>query len=152
MSVSVQTEDFDISKEIRALNGKTNNIGAIVSFIGQVRDFSEGSNIIQMKLEHYPGMTEKSLVSIEREARTKWNIQDVRIIHRFGDLQPADQIVLVIVASRHRAQAFLACEFIMDYLKTSAPFWKKELTNSSERWVESKESDDLALERWKHAV
>jgi molybdopterin synthase catalytic subunit len=152
LSVSVQTEDFDISKEIRGLNGKTNNIGAIVSFIGQVRDFSEGSNIIQMRLEHYPGMTEKSLVSIEREARTKWNIQDVRIIHRFGDLQPADQIVLVIVASHHRAQAFLACEFIMDYLKTSAPFWKKEITNSSERWVESKEYDDLALERWKHAV
>lgn len=152
MSVSVQIENFDIAKEIKAINSKTNNIGAIVSFIGQVRDFSEGSNIIHMKLEHYPGMTEKSLASIENEARKKWKIQDIRIIHRFGDLRPADQIVLVIVASLHRAQAFLACEFIMDYLKTSAPFWKKELTNSSERWVESKESDDLALKRWKQIV
>jgi len=128
---------------------KSNSIGAIVSFIGKVRDFSEGSNITKMKLEHYPGMTEKSLISIENEARERWKIQDLRIIHRFGDLLPADQIVLVIVASNHRAQAFLACEFIMDYLKTSAPFWKKELTNTSERWVEHKDSDDLALERWK---
>jgi molybdopterin synthase catalytic subunit len=149
LSVSVQVENFDIAEEINSINSKSSNIGAVVSFIGQVRDFSDGSNIIKMKLEHYPGMTEKSLISIEDEARRRWKIQDIRIIHRFGDLLPADKIVLVIVASAHRDQAFLACEFIMDYLKTLAPFWKKELTNSSERWVESKDSDDLALDRWK---
>lgn len=148
MSVSVRVEDFDIANEIKILNQRSGNIGAIVSFIGQVRDFSDGSEIIKMSLEHYPGMTEKSLDAIENEARRRWDVLGVTIIHRVGELVPADQIVLVLVASKHRGQAFMACEFIMDYLKTSAPFWKKELTDSSERWVESKSSDEVALNKW----
>lgn len=148
MSVKVQTEDFDISQEIKIINSKSANIGATVSFIGQVRDFSDCSNIIKMRLEHYPGMTEKSLSTIESEARSRWSLLDITIIHRVGELYPGDQIVLVLVASQHRAQAFLACDFIMDYLKTSAPFWKKELTSSSERWVSSRMSDEVALSRW----
>ena len=124
------------------------NIGALVSFVGQVRDISDGDTINTLTLEHYPEMTEKALTSIEDEAKMRWDIIDSLIIHRVGTLKPLDQIVLVAVTSAHRGEAFKACEFIMDYLKTSAPFWKKEVTNQGERWVEAKLADDEAKERW----
>ena len=124
------------------------NVGAIVSFIGLVRDMNEGDTINTLTLEHYPEMTEKTLLNIENEAKTRWDIIDSLIIHRIGTLKPLDQIVLVAVTSAHRGEAFHACEFIMDYLKTSAPFWKKEATNQGERWVEAKLTDDVAKARW----
>ena len=124
------------------------NVGAIVSFIGLVRDMNEGDTINTLTLEHYPEMTEKALLNIENEAKTRWDIIDSLIIHRIGTLKPLDQIVLVAVTSAHRGEAFHACEFIMDYLKTSAPFWKKEATNQGERWVEAKLTDDVAKARW----
>lgn len=124
------------------------NIGALVSFVGQVRDFSDGDTINTLTLEHYPEMTEIALTSIEDEAKTRWDIIDSLIIHRIGTLKPLDQIVLVAVTSAHRGEAFKACEFIMDFLKTSAPFWKKEATNQGERWVEAKLADDEAKARW----
>ena len=125
------------------------NVGAIVSFVGQVRDMNDGDTISTLTLEHYPEMTEKALAAIENEAKIRWDIIDNLIIHRVGTLKPLDQIVLVAVTSAHRGEAFKACEFIMDYLKTSAPFWKKEATNQGERWVEAKLADDEAKERWK---
>ena len=124
------------------------SIGAVVSFIGQVRDMNDGDAINTLTLEHYPEMTEKALAAIECEAKTRWDIIDSLIIHRIGTLKPLDQIVLVAVTSAHRGEAFHACEFIMDYLKTSAPFWKKEATNQGERWVEAKLTDDVAKARW----
>ena len=124
------------------------NVGAIVSFIGLVRDMNEGDTINTLTLEHYPEMTEKALLNIENEAKTRWDIIDSLIIHRIGTLKPLDQIVLVAVTSAHRGEAFHACEFMMDYLKTSAPFWKKEATNQGERWVEAKLTDDVAKARW----
>lgn len=124
------------------------DVGAIVSFIGLVRDMNDGDVINALTLEHYPEMTEKSLQAIELEAKTRWDIVDSLIIHRVGTLKPQDQIVLVAVTSAHRGDAFKACEFIMDYLKTSAPFWKKEATNQGERWVEAKLSDDASKARW----
>ena len=124
------------------------NIGALVSFVGQVRDISDGDTINTLTLEHYPEMTEKALTAIENEAKLRWDIIDSLIIHRVGTLKPLDQIVLVAVTSVHRGEAFKACEFIMDFLKTSAPFWKKEATNQGERWVEAKLVDDEAKERW----
>lgn len=131
-----------------------NNIGAVVSFVGQVREFTNNGliasdSINTLTLEHYPEMTEKALTAIENEAKSRWDIIDTLIIHRVGTLQPLDQIVLVAVTSAHRGEAFKACEFIMDYLKTSAPFWKKETTSQGERWVEAKLSDDAAKARWK---
>jgi len=124
------------------------NIGALVSFVGQVRDINDGSLVNSLTLEHYPEMTEKALAKIEAEAKSRWDLIDTLIIHRVGTLHAQDQIVLVLVASAHRGDAFSACEFIMDYLKTSAPFWKKEATSHGERWVEAKLSDDVAKERW----
>lgn len=124
------------------------NIGALVNFVGQVRDISDGDTINTLTLEHYPEMTEKALAAIENEAKLRWDIIDSLIIHRVGTLKPLDQIVLVAVTSAHRGEAFKACEFIMDYLKTGAPFWKKEATNQGERWVEAKLVDDEAKERW----
>ena len=124
------------------------NVGALVSFIGQVRDMNDGDEINTLTLEHYPEMTQKALQVIETEAKTRWDVIDALIIHRVGTLKPQDQIVLVAVTSAHRGEAFHACEFIMDYLKTSAPFWKKEATNQGERWVEAKLSDDAAKQRW----
>ena len=124
------------------------NIGALVSFVGQVRDINDGDTISALTLEHYPEMTEKALAAIENEAKLRWDIIDSLIIHRVGTLKPLDQIVLVAISSAHRGEAFKACEFIMDYLKTSAPFWKKEVTNDGERWVEAKLADDEAKERW----
>ena len=124
------------------------NIGALVSFVGQVRDISDGDTINTLTLEHYPEMTEKALAAIENEAKIRWDISDSLIIHRVGTLKPLDQIVLVAVTSVHRGDAFKACEFIIDFLKTGAPFWKKEATNQGERWVEAKSADDEAKERW----
>jgi molybdopterin synthase catalytic subunit len=148
MTVRVQTEDFDTGFEINQLRSARKDVGAVVSFVGQVRDINEGDQVSQLTLEHYPGMTEKSLEAIIKQAKTRWNIMDVLIIHRVGTLQPCDQIVLVAVSGAHRGEAFSACEYVMDYLKTEAPFWKKEATPSGERWVEAKTSDDDAKQRW----
>ena len=148
MAVRVQTEDFDVGVEVNAMRLSNPNIGALVSFVGQVRDLNDGDNVAFMTLEHYPGMTEKSLESIVEQAKNRWAIEDALVVHRVGELKPLDQIVLVLVASAHRKDAFAACEFMMDYLKTEAPFWKKEQTPSGERWVEAKDSDDQAKSRW----
>ncbi|MEO1505948.1 MAG: molybdopterin synthase catalytic subunit MoaE [Pseudomonadota bacterium] len=147
MSVRVQTDDFDINAEIAALTNGRADIGAVVTFTGLVRD-AEGS-VAEMTLEHYPGMTEAALTEIEAEARARWPLQGVTIIHRVGPLAPADQIVLVIAASRHRQAAFEAAAFLMDYLKTRAPFWKKEASPDGDAsWVDARESDEAAAERW----
>ena len=148
MTVRVQTEDFDASQELTSMRLSGQSVGAVVSFIGQVRDLNDGNEIQTLTLEHYPGMTEKALEAIENEAKARWNVLESRIIHRVGTLKPQDQIVLVAVSSAHRGDAFSACEFIMDFLKSQAPFWKKEATNQGERWVEAKLSDDAAQSRW----
>lgn len=148
MTVRVQTQDFDAGLELTQLRLARKDVGAVVSFIGQVRDFNEGDTVSQLSLEHYPGMTEKVLAAIVVQAQSRWTIFDTLIIHRVGTLQPCDQIVLVAVSGAHRGEAFKACEFIMDALKTEAPFWKKEVTPSGERWLDAKESDDVARERW----
>jgi len=148
MTVRVQTQDFDTGLEISQLRNARKDTGAIVSFIGQVRDVNEGDAVSQLTLEHYPGMTEKALEAIINQAKNRWDIFDALIIHRVGTLNPTDQIVLVAVSGAHRGEAFKACEFMMDYLKTEAPFWKKEVTPSGERWVEAKLTDDAARERW----
>ncbi len=148
MSVSVQTEDFDIAAETATLTRGNPKIGAVASFVGLVRDINDGAGVAEMTLEHYPGMTEKALEAIVEDARRRWDIMAVRVIHRYGRLAPGDNIVLVIVAGAHRGEAFAACEYIMDYLKTRAPFWKKENTPEGERWVDARESDDHAAERW----
>jgi len=149
MTVKVQQQDFDISAEIAAMRSGNPKIGAITSFVGVVRDINEGDAVSTMTLEHYPGMTEKSIAGIIDEARGRWEVLDALVIHRVGTLKPTDQIVLVIVASTHRGDAFAACEFIMDYLKTRAPFWKKEITPQGGRWVDARVTDDRAAERWK---
>lgn len=148
MTVRVQVEDFDLSEELSKLRLANSAIGALVSFVGQVRDVNDGDTISSLTLEHYPEMTQKALEAIEMEAKTRWNIIDTLIIHRVGTLQPFDQIVLVAVSGSHRGEAFKSCEFMMDYLKTSAPFWKKETTNQGERWVDAKVKDDAAKARW----
>ena len=148
MVVRVQTEDFDVGVEVNAMRLSHPNIGAVVSFVGQVRDLNDGDHVATMTLEHYPGMTEKSLSGIVEQAVARWSIADALIVHRVGKLKPLDQIVLVLVASAHRKDAFAACEFMMDFLKTEAPFWKKEQTPNGERWVEAKDSDDQAKNRW----
>ncbi|MES2554243.1 MAG: molybdopterin synthase catalytic subunit MoaE [Pseudomonadota bacterium] len=148
MTVRVQREDFNAGTEIESLRLAAAGVGAVVSFVGQVRDVNDGANISMLTLEYYPGMTEKSLESIAEQAKRRWNILDTVIIHRYGELLPADQIVLVAVSGAHRKEAFAACEFIMDYLKTEAPFWKKEKTALGEHWVEARDSDDTARERW----
>ena len=148
MVVRVQTEDFDVGAEVNAMRLSESNIGAVVSFVGQVRDFNDGDHVGLMTLEHYPGMTEKSLAGIIEQAQARWSVLDALIIHRVGELKPLDQIVLVLVASVHRKDAFSACEFMMDYLKTEAPFWKKEQTPTGERWVEAKDSDNQSKSRW----
>jgi molybdopterin synthase catalytic subunit len=150
MKIAVQTEDFDLSSETRRLCAGRKDLGATVSFTGLVRDMSADSSLLALELEHYPGMTEKALGEIGAEARQRWDLSDLTIIHRVGRLQPGDNIVLVITASAHRREAFEACEFLMDYLKTRAPFWKKEITRDGERWVASRHSDADAAERWQH--
>lgn len=150
MAVKVQTEDFDLTTEIAQLRANTPKVGAIVNFVGVVRDLNEGEQIAEMELEHYPGMTEKALEDIIAEARSRWDFFDALVIHRVGPLKPLDQIVLVAVTSAHRGEAFAACEFIIDYLKTQAPFWKKEQTPQGSRWVDARVTDDEAMKKWAH--
>ena len=147
MLIRVQEQDFDIAEVNRQLCAGRNDIGAIASFIGLVRDLPQ-NRLQKMTLEHYPGMTEKSLAKIVETAQSRWEVFDAAIIHRVGDLKPADQIVLVSVVSAHRKAAFCACEFIMDYLKTDAPFWKKETDQQGDSWVEAKASDSDARDKW----
>ncbi|HBU29722.1 MAG: molybdenum cofactor biosynthesis protein MoaE [Thiobacillus sp. GWE1_62_9] len=148
MKILVQADAFDLGTEVDAMRHGRTDIGAIASFVGLARDINEGSGVAAMTLEHYPGMTEKALAALVDEASARWALLDVTVIHRIGRLLPGDPIVLVAVASRHRGEAFSACEFIMDYLKTQAPFWKKEETMNGERWVEARASDDAAAARW----
>jgi molybdopterin synthase catalytic subunit len=143
--VSVQTHDFDLSAEVAALRDNDGNVGAVVSFVGTVRD---SGGVQRMELEHYPGMTERAIEAMVDEAMRRFDLRAARVIHRVGSLKPLDQIVLVAVTSRHRGEAFQGCEFLMDYLKTQAPFWKKEHTAAGARWVDARVSDDAALERW----
>jgi molybdopterin synthase catalytic subunit len=151
MTVRVQTADFDVSRELAVLRGSDRRVGAVAVFIGTVRDVNDDATIAALTLEHYPGMTEKALAGIVDEAKSRWDILDALVIHRVGELAPADQIVLVAVTSAHRGEAFAACEFIMDYLKTRAPFWKKEATPDGVRWVDARASDDDAAARWNAA-
>lgn len=149
MTVRVQQEDFDVGVEIAALRHDKPKIGAVASFVGIVRDVNEDGAVQEMTLEHYPGMTERAIEEIIGQARGRWKIYDALVVHRVGTLEPMAQIVLVIVTSSHRGDAFAACEFIMDYLKTRAPFWKKEKTPEGARWVDARASDDIAAERWR---
>ena len=149
MSIRIQEGDFDLSAEIATLRKGDPRVGAVVSFLGTVRDMNDGSQVKGMTLEHYPGMTEKALQEILDQAKARWDIYQTLVIHRVGPLLPEDQIVLVAVTSAHRGEAFAACEFIMDYLKTAAPFWKKEETPEGARWVDARISDETALNRWK---
>ena len=146
--VSIQTPDFDVSAELAALRNTDRGVGAVCCFVGTVRDRNEGDDVASMELEHYPGMTEKSIDAMIDAAHQRFDIFGARVIHRVGLLQPLDQIVLVAVTSAHRGESFQACEFLMDYLKTQAPFWKKETTPQGARWVDARVSDDAALARW----
>ena len=148
MTVRVQTGDFDVGVEMTAMRHGNPKIGAIASFVGVVRDLNEGADVAEMTLEHYPGMTERALEKIVGEARARWDIYDALVVHRVGTLKPTDQIVLVVVAGAHRGEAFQACEFLMDYLKTRAPFWKKEKTPEGARWADARTADDAAADRW----
>jgi molybdopterin synthase catalytic subunit len=148
-SIRIQENDFDLSAEIVALRKGDPRVGAVVSFLGTVRDMNDGSQVKGMTLEHYPGMTEKALQEILDQAKARWDIYQTLVIHRVGPLLPEDQIVLVAVTSAHRGEAFAACEFIMDYLKTAAPFWKKEDTSEGARWVDARVTDEAAMARWK---
>ena len=146
--IRVQTDIFDLGAEVDALRAGRLDVGAVASFVGYARDINDGSGVTAMTLEHYPGMTEKALAALVEEACARWSLLDVTVIHRVGRLLPGDPIVLVAVASSHRGEAFAACEFIMDALKTRAPFWKKEETPEGERWVDARVSDDAAVARW----
>lgn len=146
--VSIQTQDFDLGAEVTALRAADPGVGAVASFVGTVRDRNDGQGVSAMELEHYPGMTEKAIEAMIDEAFRRFDIRAARVIHRVGPLAPLDQIVLVVVTSAHRGAAFQACEFLMDYLKTQAPFWKKETTPEGSRWVDARVSDDAALARW----
>ncbi|MEO8304949.1 MAG: molybdopterin synthase catalytic subunit MoaE [Betaproteobacteria bacterium] len=148
MPVRVQTEDFDVARELDALRAGDRAVGAVAAFIGTVRDVNLDARVASMTLEHYPGMTEKALAAIVDAAKSRWDIVDALVIHRVGALAPADQIVLVGVTSAHRGEAFAACEFIIDYLKTRAPLWKKEETAEGARWVDARATDDEAAARW----
>ncbi|OZG72911.1 molybdenum cofactor biosynthesis protein MoaE [Hahella sp. CCB-MM4] len=146
--IEVTPNDFDLGGEVDRLVGKDHGVGASCSFVGYVRDFSERPEVTGLELEHYPGMTEKSLGNIAEEACRRWELEGITIIHRIGRLMSGDQIVLVITTSAHRAEAFAACEFIMDYLKVDAPFWKKELTSQGEHWVEARDKDSERADKW----
>jgi molybdopterin synthase catalytic subunit len=146
--VSIQTEDFDLSTEVARLRVQDHRVGAVCSFVGTVRDRNDGLSVNTLELEHYPGMTEKSIETMVDEALKRFDIYAARVVHRVGLLQPLDQIVLVAVTSAHRGESFQACEFLMDYLKTQAPFWKKEQTPGGARWVDARVSDDAALAKW----
>lgn len=147
-TVQVQTQDFDLSTEVARLRQQDTGVGAVCAFVGTVRDRNDGQGVSSLELEHYPGMTERAIEAMLQEARTRFDILGARVIHRVGRLAPTDQIVAVIVTSAHRGMSFQACEFLMDYLKTQAPFWKKEATPQGERWVDARSSDDAALARW----
>ena len=151
MPIKIQESDFDVSAEITALRKGDPRVGAVVAFLGTVRDMNDGSQVKGMTLEHYPGMTEKALQEILDQAKARWDIYQTLVIHRVGPLLPEDQIVLVAVTSAHRGEAFAACEFIMDYLKTAAPFWKKEDTPEGARWVDARVTDEAAMARWNKA-
>ena len=146
--VTIQTQDFDVAAEMATLRAQDKRVGAVCSFIGTVRDRNDGQSVSAMELEHYPGMTEQSIEQMIDEAFKRFDIYGARVIHRVGPLQPLDQIVLVVVTSAHRGESFQACEFLMDYLKTQAPFWKKEQTPEGARWVDARVSDDAALAKW----
>jgi molybdopterin synthase catalytic subunit len=146
--VVIQTEDFNLAAEIDALRLQDKRVGAVCSFVGTVRDRNDGQNVSELELEHYPGMTEKSIEAMIDEAVSRFDIYAARVIHRIGPLKPLDQIVMVAVTSAHRGESFKACEFLMDYLKTQAPFWKKEQTPDGARWVDARVSDDAALAKW----
>ncbi len=146
--VLIQTQDFDLADEVAALRAGNKAVGAVCSFIGTVRDRNDGQNVSSMELEHYPGMTEKAIEAMIDEAMKRFDILGARVIHRVGLLQPLDQVVMVAVTSAHRGESFKACEFLMDYLKTQAPFWKKEETPAGARWVDARVSDDAALAKW----
>ena len=146
--VRVQSSDFDLSTEVAVLRSLDARVGAIVSFVGTVRDMNEGASVAEMELEHYPGMTEQSIEKIVNLARERWPLFAALVIHRVGPLKPMEQIVLVACTAAHRGEAFAACEFIIDYLKTEAPFWKKEQTPDGARWVDARATDDIALEKW----
>jgi len=146
--VSIREGDFDLSTEVAALRAGDPGVGAVVSFIGTVREFSDAQGVLGMELEHYPGMTEASIEGMIDQALARFDIRAARVVHRIGSLRPTQQIVLVAVSSAHRGQAFQACEFLMDYLKTQAPFWKKESTAEGAHWVDARSSDDAALQRW----
>jgi molybdopterin synthase catalytic subunit len=148
MPVRVQTTDFDLSEEVRRLRTGRPEVGAVVTFVGTVRDINDGASVAEMELEHYPGMTEKALEDIVARAKARWQLIDALVVHRVGPMRPEEQIVLVVTLSAHRGEAFAACEFIMDYLKTEAPFWKKEQTPQGARWVDARSSDDAALRKW----
>ena len=149
--VTIQTQDFDVAAEIAALRAQDKRVGAVCSFIGTVRDRNDGQSVSAMELEHYPGMTEQSIEQMIDEAFKRFDIYGARVIHRVGPLQPLDQIVLVVVTSAHRGESFQACEFLMDYLKTQAPFWKKEQTPEGARRVDARDSDDSAKAKWAQA-
>jgi molybdopterin synthase catalytic subunit len=146
--VSIQTDDFDLGREVAALRAGDAGVGAVASFVGTVRDRNGGAGVAEMELEHYPGMTERAIEAMIDAACERFDVRAVRVVHRVGRLAPGDQIVLVAVTSAHRGDAFRACEFLMDYLKTQAPFWKKELTPAGARWVDARSADDAALARW----
>ncbi|WP_456404551.1 molybdopterin synthase catalytic subunit MoaE [Thiolapillus sp.] len=146
--IAVQETAFDAAAEEQAVRASNPRVGAVVTFLGLMRDINDGAQVATMTLEHYPGMTEKALAAIVDEAESRWDLEGIRVIHRVGQLTPEDPIVLVTVASRHRGDAFRACEFIIDYLKTRAPFWKKEQTPEGERWVEARHSDREAEAKW----
>lgn len=146
--VSIQTGDFDLSTEVARLRADQKGVGAVCTFVGTVRDRNDGQRVGTLELEHYPGMTEKSIEAMIDEAFKRFDILGARVVHRVGLLRPLDQIVLVAVTSAHRGESFQACEFLMDYLKTQAPFWKKEETAQGARWVDARVSDDAALARW----
>jgi molybdopterin synthase catalytic subunit len=148
MSISIQENDFDLASEMAVLRGSSAKIGALVSFVGLVRDFSQNDPIENIFLEHYPGMTEKALEKMINEATQRWNLLGTRVIHRIGTLLPNDQIVLVATAAMHRGEAFSGCEFIIDYLKTAAPFWKKEQTAQGAQWLETRETDMQRSAHW----
>jgi molybdopterin synthase catalytic subunit len=148
MPVRVQTQDFDLSAEVAALRAGRPQVGAVACFVGTVRDLNQGTGVSSMTLEHYPGMTERALETIVAQARARWTLDDVLVVHRVGELAPLDQIVLVAVTSAHRGEALAACEFVIDWLKTQAPFWKKEITPDGARWVDAREADEAAAARW----
>ena len=150
--VSIQAADFNLADEVAALRANDKRVGAVCTFVGTVRDRNDGKSVSTLELEHYPGMTEKAIEAMMDDAYTRFNIYAARVIHRIGLLQPLDQIVLVAVTSAHRGESFQACEFLMDYLKTQAPFWKKEQTPDGARWVDARVADDAALKRWGIAV